>query len=95
MMIKSAILRNAVLLAASLCLIGTSSAANRCKVTGPTGTPLNVRDHDKRIVGTLTNGMITQVLRDGSDDSGKPWAYVATPGGREIGWVYREFISRH
>jgi len=93
MMMKRSGLRNLAVLAAFVCLAAPAQAAGRCKVTDPTGTPLNVRDENKRIVGTLRNGGIVRVLRDGFDDAGKPWAYVATQGGRPIGWVYREFIS--
>lgn len=68
-------------------------AGGRCKVTDPTGTPLNIRDMSKNIIGTIANGKIVHVLRYGHDDAGKPWANVATPSGRPLGWVYREFIS--
>jgi hypothetical protein len=68
-------------------------AGDRCKVTDPTGTPLNVRDINMKIIGTIRNGRIVQFLRDGSDPNGKPWAYIGAPDGRPIGWVYREFIS--
>jgi hypothetical protein len=67
--------------------------SDRCKVTDPTGTPLNVRDPNMNIIGTIQNGRTVQFLQDGSDRDGKPWAYVGAPGGRPIGWVYREFIS--
>ncbi len=70
-----------------------AGAADRCKVTDPTGTPLNIRDQQKNIIGTIPNGRIVVVERMGADSAGKPWALVATPGGRRLGWVYREFIS--
>lgn len=72
---------------------GSAEAAGRCMVTDPTGTPLNIRDQQKNIIGTIPNGRIVVVQRMGEDDAGKPWALVATPGGRRLGWVYREFIS--
>lgn len=68
-------------------------AGDRCKVTDPTGTPLNIRDSRKNVVGAIENGRVVTVQRYGQDDAGKPWAYVATQGGRRLGWVYREFIS--
>ncbi len=70
-----------------------AGAIPRCKVTDPTGTPLNVRDTDMNIVGTLDNDQIVLIKRDGADRRGKPWALVETPDGGEIGWVYREFIT--
>jgi hypothetical protein len=61
-------------------------------VTDPTGTPLNVRRFDGKVIGALHNGEIVKVLRTGPDHQGKPWAYVACETNGE-GWVYREFIS--
>ena len=66
---------------------------DRCKVTDPTGTPLNIRDIHKTVIGTIANGRVVHIQRYGHDDAGKPWAYVATPAGRRLGWVYRELIS--
>ncbi|WP_442753747.1 peptide-binding protein [Methylocystis sp. JAN1] len=68
-------------------------AGDRCKVTDPTGTPLNIRDQKKNVVGTIENGRIVYIQRYGEDSDGKPWAYVSTQGGKRLGWVYREFIS--
>lgn len=67
-------------------------ASSRCKVTDPTGTPLNVRDQEKNIIGTLRNGVIVHILEEGFDDRGKPWVLITAQKGRS-GWVYREFIS--
>jgi hypothetical protein len=85
------------LAAASLALAalapgGSAMAAERCKVTDPTGTPLNVRRADGKIIGVLHNGEIVRILSTGADAKGKPWAYVAYETNGE-GWVYREFIS--
>jgi hypothetical protein len=87
--ISSAALISAILFASSL---DPASASQRCMVTDPTGTPLNVRRFDGKVIGALHNGEIVKVLRNGADRQGKPWAYVAyEPNGE--GWVYREFIS--
>jgi hypothetical protein len=72
--------------------IDTALASQRCMVTDPTGTPLNVRRFDGKIIGALHNGEIVKVLRTGADRQGKPWAYVAYETNGE-GWVYGEFIS--
>ncbi len=45
------------------------------------------------IIGAIENGRIVYIQRYGEDVNGKPWAYVATQGGKRLGWVYREFIS--
>jgi hypothetical protein len=41
----------------------------------------------------IGNGCIVQELRDGADDNGRPWVFVATLDGHLVGWVYRELIS--
>ena len=87
--ILRATLISAVLFAVSL---APAAASQRCMVTDPTGTPLNVRRFDGKIIGALHNGEIVRVLRTGADPKGKPWAYVAYETNGE-GWVYREFIS--
>jgi hypothetical protein len=69
------------------------AASDRCKVTDPTGTPLNIRNIDKKIIGTIANGKIVFVTEYGEDDAGKPWVFVQNASGRKLGWVYREFIS--
>jgi hypothetical protein len=68
-------------------------AGDRCKITDPTGTPLNIRTIDKKITGTIGNGQIVYVTDYSADDAGKPWAFIETASGRKLGWVYREFIS--
>jgi Bacterial SH3 domain len=87
--ISSAALFSVVLLVSSL---DPALASQRCMVTDPTGTPLNVRRFDGRVIGALHNGEIVKVLRTGADSKGKPWAYVEYETNGE-GWVYREFIS--
>ena len=72
-------------------LAAPAPAGQRCVVTDPTGTPLNVRRADGVIIGTLRNGEVVEILRMGYDPKGKSWAYVAYPRGE--GWVYREFIT--
>jgi len=68
-------------------------ASQRCKVTDPTGTPLNIRDLQMNIIGTIDNGVVVYLVRTGQDPKGKSWALVANENGDELGWVYREFIS--
>jgi hypothetical protein len=69
-----------------------AAPAERCIITDPTGTPLNVRRYDGKIIWVLYNGEIVRIRRVGADRNGKPWAHVAyeTNG---AGWVYRKFIS--
>ena len=67
-------------------------ASDRCKVTDPTGTPLNIRNQQLKIIGTIANGHIVYIQKDGEDPNGKPWALISE-NGKTLGWVYREFIS--
>jgi hypothetical protein len=80
-----------------LMLLTTAQAEDVCKVTDPTGTPLNVRQTPNgRIVGTLKNGREVYIEETASDDKGKPWAKVSVvnKGKKQVlGWVLREFIS--
>ena len=73
-------------------LAAPALAGQRCVVTDPTGTPLNVRRGDGAIIGALRNGEVVEILKRGYDPKGKPWAYVAYETNGE-GWVYREFIT--
>jgi hypothetical protein len=87
-----------VITAAELFCVGAtdfSFAQTSCRVTDPTGTPLNVRTTPNgHVVGTLNNGIEVSVLDHASDRSGKAWVYVGTyDDNKPIGWVYREFID--
>ena len=81
--------------AGALALSGAAHAQQRCRVTDPTGTPLNVRTAPYgRVVGTLPNGALVSVIDRSRDSAGKSWVYVADRrDGAPLGWVYREFIS--
>lgn len=70
-------------------------AQQRCVVTDPTGTPLNVRTHPNgQVVGIVPNGRPVRILDTAGDPRGRPWAYVAErETGEPIGWVFREFVS--
>jgi len=71
-----------------------AASADRCRVTDPTGTPLNVRDAPQgRILGKVANGRLVQMIETDSDRNGKTWARVGTMDGRPMGWVFREFVS--
>lgn len=74
-----------------------AEAETVCKVSDPTGTPLNVRaEPNGRIINTLTNGTEVYVDQIVNDDRGRPWAKVSGYYQGEYitwGWVFREFIS--
>ncbi len=86
-------LRGEAVIFAALPSLEPVMAADCREATDPGRAPLKVRDTHENITGIIGNGCVVQLLREGSDDAGKPWAYVATLDGHPIGWVYREFIS--
>lgn len=86
-------------IAAMALLVSTNLAwaaeGERCKVTDPTDTPLNLRAKPNgKIIGTLANGTLVAVVDHAEDANGKPWVKVeAFTTKKPTGWVFREFIS--
>jgi hypothetical protein len=79
-------------------LIGANVAlaeGERCYVTDPTGTPLNVRDAPNgRIIGTLANGKFVLIADRANAANGKPWAYIVDFETKQrIGWVFYRYLS--
>jgi hypothetical protein len=70
---------------AGLALPAPALAAEGGMVTDPTGSPLNVRWFDGKVIGVLHYGEIVRILRMGADKSGKPGAYVAYETNGSIG----------
>jgi hypothetical protein len=74
-----------------------AKSATPCKVTDPTGTPLNVRNRPNGLIlGTLPNGKTVYIRDRADDDQGRPWVFLTSAEGgrmRTLGWVFREFIS--
>jgi hypothetical protein len=68
---------------------------DRCKVTDPTGTPLNVRESPNgKVIGTLANGSLVAIVEHKDAANGKPWVKIVGYQSRKpIGWVFREFVS--
>lgn len=84
-------------LAIALNLSDVANSEQVCKVTDPTGTPLNVRETPNgKVVNALRNGREVYIIQTDDDDKNRPWALI---GGyyqgkyRVWGWVLREFIS--
>ncbi len=82
---------------AAITIVLPAKAERVCKVTDPTGTPLNVRNQPNgQVVNALRNGREVYIEDTGSDEQGRSWVKV---GGyyngtyRVWGWVLREFIS--
>ncbi|MBD2039475.1 SH3 domain-containing protein [Microcoleus sp. FACHB-672] len=92
---KSSLLLILAVLASSLAIALPAKAI--CKVTDPTGTPLNVRDRPSgEVINTLRNGWIVYIEDSATDDQGRPWVKVGSyseEGYDSWGWVIREFIS--
>lgn len=69
--------------------------AEICKVTDPTGTPLNLRAAPNgAVVGTIRNGIDVEILDVSLDSRGRRWTLIRPEGsGPAVGWVFREFLS--
>jgi hypothetical protein len=84
-------------LLASMAISQAVRAEKVCKVTDPTGTPLNVRSSPNgRIVNALLNGREVYIQETASDEQGRTWALVTGNYRGEYrtwGWVFREFIT--
>ena len=74
-----------------------AQAEKVCKVTDPTGTPLNVRDvPNGRVINRLRNGREVYIEETAYDKQGRPWVKIGSYHNgkyRIWGWVIREFIS--
>jgi hypothetical protein len=72
-------------------------ASSTCRVTDPTGTPLNARlQPNGKIINRIRNGRTVYIQSIASDDKGKPWVLIAikNQGNYKIlGYVLREFVS--
>jgi hypothetical protein len=68
-----------------------------CRVTDPTGTPLNARlQPNGKIVNRIRNGRTVYAQSISTDNEDKPWVLVAikNQGNYKIlGYVLREFVS--
>lgn len=75
--------------------LSTSVFAQTCKVTDPTGTPLNARaTPNGKIIGKVKNGTVVYVSEYDYDSKGRPWAQIFNAkNDKYIGRVFREFIS--
>ncbi|AFY96209.1 hypothetical protein [Chamaesiphon minutus] len=73
------------------------SSGRACRVTDPTGTPLNARlQPNGKIVNRIRNGRTVYAQSISSDREGKPWVLVASKerGSYKIlGYVLREYVS--
>lgn len=90
--ITSVLLSSAFSVSAFAC--GDEVIIQKCKVTDPTSTPLNVRVEPMgKITQTVQNGRVVQVL-EYAEHNGQTWALIRdAKSHKKLGWVLREFIS--
>lgn len=100
---KTTIFISTLITALTICG-GTASmaVAQVCRVTDPTGTPLNVRaTPNGKIINSLINGTEVYIQRITYDNLDRPWALVSIFRGRAsrgrahstLGWVFRNFLT--
>jgi hypothetical protein len=67
----------------------------RCVVSDPTGTRLNIRDiPNGKIVGKLKNGTVVYTDNDMYDTKNRNWIEIKlTRRGKAKGWVIGEFLD--
>ena len=79
-------------LAAAIAWGATALAGDRCMAVDAMGASIALHDQRKTVIGVIEDGKTVIVQRYGEGDHGKPWAYVASPGGKRLASLYREFI---
>jgi hypothetical protein len=93
----TASLLNLTLVATAITVALPAKAESVCKVTDPTGTPLNVRDQPNgRVINSLRNGREVYIEETTVDSQGRPWVKISgyyNGTYRVWGWVFREFVS--
>lgn len=76
---------------------GGALAVERCMVTDPTGTPLNIRSEPGgAIIGVYDNGTIIRATETRLDAKGRSWSKVGKLENgtvNTVGWVFTKFIS--
>jgi hypothetical protein len=76
---------------------GAAIAVERCMVTDPTGTPLNIRSEPGgAIIGVYDNGTIIRATETRLDAKGRSWSKVGKLENgvvNTVGWVFTKFIS--
>ena len=77
--------------------MSNAHAERVCKVTDPTGTPLNIRDQPNgKIINKLRNDREVYVTDTIYDSRDRPWVYLEgyyQGEYRSWGWAIREFVS--
>lgn len=75
--------------------VHAQESEQKCKVTDPTGTLLNVRTEPAgKIIRTIANGRVVVIREYDEDHKGQPWALIYdAKTNKRIGWVIREFVS--
>ena len=81
----------------ALLVAGPARAEDKCIVTDPSGTPLNVRSAPGgKILTTLSNGVTVVIDETQKDAKGREWARIvsitADPKAKG-GWIAKDLVS--
>lgn len=69
-----------VILVSAMTFSQCALASDRCRVTDPTGTPLNLRDAPNgAVVGSIRNGLVVFIRDGANDEQGRPWVLNKFP----------------
>ena len=91
-------MRHLLFAAVAVLIAGPALADDKCIVTDPSGTPLNVRSAPggKTILTSLPNGVTVLISDYGKDAKGNDWAHIASLNGdpkAKGGWVRKDLVS--
>lgn len=87
-------MRLALAAVAFIVAAGPVLADQRCMVTDPTGTPLNVRaTPNGTILGALYNGQLVERTETLTDGQGRDWILIFPLDNGKAGWVIRRYVS--
>ena len=91
-------MRHLFLAAVAVLIAGPALADDKCMVTDPSGTSLNVRtEPGGKILTTLSNGVTVMIGETRKDAKGREWAVITSPLNGDPkakgGWVAKDLVS--
>lgn len=63
-----------------------------CLVADPSTTPLNIRNEENEIIGTIANGEEVKIEQTRLDNLNKSWVLISRKN-KIVGWVFRKYLD--